>query len=79
MRPFWYAKPLKPKEVLNRASSKQPLDAFFSTNRFRKCLGYVDREGEERFAYEVSFLVRKKQLADIIDRCIRSHGTANNG
>ena len=38
-------------------------------------LGYVNREGEDSFAYEISFLVRKKQLADIIDRCIRIHGT----
>jgi DNA-directed RNA polymerase subunit beta' len=39
-------------------------------------LGFVDRTGQERFEYEVSFLVRKKQLADIIERCIRIHGTA---
>jgi DNA-directed RNA polymerase subunit beta' len=38
-------------------------------------LGYVTREGDDNFAYEISFLVRKKQLADIIDRCIRIHGT----
>ncbi len=38
-------------------------------------LGFVDRSvpGQE-FDLEVSFLVGKKQLGDIIDRCIRRHG-----
>ncbi len=40
-------------------------------------LGYVDRNDPEHFMdYEVSFKVGKKQLGDIIDRCIRIHGTA---
>ncbi|WMJ22305.1 DNA-directed RNA polymerase subunit beta' [Paludicola sp. MB14-C6] len=40
-------------------------------------LGYVDRSNNEnQFALEVDFLVKKKQLGDIIDRCIRVHGTA---
>lgn len=40
-------------------------------------LGYVDRtNSENQFALEVDFLVKKKQLGDIIDRCIRVHGTA---
>ncbi len=40
-------------------------------------LGYVDRSKPENlFELEVSFLVRKKELADIISRCIRVHGTA---
>ena len=40
-------------------------------------LGYVDRSVyENKFQLEITFLVRKKQLADIIDRCIRVHGTA---
>ncbi len=40
-------------------------------------LGYVDRSDEERqFDLEVSFLVGKKQLGQIIDRCIKQHGTA---
>jgi DNA-directed RNA polymerase subunit beta' len=40
-------------------------------------LGYVDRSVfENEFKLEIDFLVRKKQLADIIDRCIRIHGTA---
>ncbi len=39
-------------------------------------LGYVDRTNSDRqFDLEISFLVKKKQLGDIIDRCIRIHGT----
>ncbi len=39
-------------------------------------LGYVDRtNSEKQFDLEVSFLVGKKQLSQIIDRCIRIHGT----
>ena len=39
-------------------------------------LGYVDRTNPETmFDPEISFLVKKKQLGDIIDRCIRRHGT----
>ncbi len=40
-------------------------------------LGYVDRtDSEKQFDLEISFLVRKKELGKIIDRCIRVHGTA---
>ena len=40
-------------------------------------LGYVDRtDPEHMLDYEVSFKVGKKQLGDIIDRCINIHGTA---
>ena len=40
-------------------------------------LGYVDRsDSDKQFDLEVSFLVKKKQLGDIIERCIRVHGTA---
>ncbi len=39
-------------------------------------LGYVDRTSSERqFDLEISFLVKKGNLGDIIDRCIRIHGT----
>ena len=39
-------------------------------------LGYVDRtNSDKQFDLEVSFLVKKKQLGDIIDRCIQKHGT----
>ena len=39
-------------------------------------LGYVDRTNPETmFDPEIGFLVKKKQLGDIIDRCIRRHGT----
>ena len=39
-------------------------------------LGFVDRtDSEKQFDLEVSFLVRKKELGKIIDKCIRSCGT----
>ncbi len=39
-------------------------------------LGYVDRtNSEKQFDLEISFLVGKKQLSDIIERCIKIHGT----
>ncbi len=40
-------------------------------------LGYVDRsDPEAAFKLEIDFLVNKKQLGIIIDRCIHKHGTA---
>jgi DNA-directed RNA polymerase subunit beta' len=40
-------------------------------------LGYVDRTSSERqFDLEIDFLVKRKQLSEIIERCIRIHGTA---
>ena len=40
-------------------------------------LGFVDRSNPENlFKFEVDFLVGKKQLGKIIDRCIRAHGAA---
>ncbi|MCD7847777.1 MAG: DNA-directed RNA polymerase subunit beta' [Oscillospiraceae bacterium] len=39
-------------------------------------LGYVDRKDPETmFGLEVDFLVKKKQLGDIIDHCLKKHGT----
>ncbi len=43
-------------------------------------LGYVDRgDPEHAFDLEVDFLVGKKQLGKIIERCIKKHGTAETG
>jgi len=40
-------------------------------------LGYVDRtNSDKQFDLEIDFLVKKGQLSDIVDRCIRIHGTA---
>ena len=40
-------------------------------------LGFVDRSTPDGiFEYEVSFLVNKKKLGQIIERCIHTHGTA---
>ncbi|MEG2038631.1 MAG: DNA-directed RNA polymerase subunit beta', partial [Oscillospiraceae bacterium] len=39
-------------------------------------LGFVDRtDSDKQFNLEIDSLVRKKDLANIIDRCIRVHGT----
>ena len=39
-------------------------------------LGYVDRtNSDKQFDLEIAFLVGKKQLSNIIERCIRIHGT----
>lgn len=39
-------------------------------------LGYVDRtDSNKQFDLEIAFLVKKNQLSDIIERCIRIHGT----
>ena len=40
-------------------------------------LGFVDRtKSENEFNLEIDFLVKKKQIGQIVDRCIRVHGTA---
>lgn len=40
-------------------------------------LGFVDRtNSENEFELEVSFVVKKKQLGQIVDKCIRAHGIA---
>ncbi len=40
-------------------------------------LGFVDRNDPANdFKLEVEFVVKKKQLGQIIDRCIKNHGTA---
>ena len=40
-------------------------------------LGFVDRTNTENlFDLEISFLVKKKQLGQIVDKCIKAHGTA---
>ncbi len=42
-------------------------------------LGYVDRTDPDKILdLEISFLVRKKELGKIIDRCIRTHGTTKS-
>ena len=40
-------------------------------------LGYVDRtDPDHQLDYEIGFKVRKKELGQIIDRCLKIHGTA---
>ena len=39
-------------------------------------LGFVDRTDPENiFKYEIDFLVKKKQLSQIVEKCIKKHGT----
>ena len=39
-------------------------------------LGYIDRtNSDKQFDLEINFIVGKKQLSDIIERCIKIHGT----
>ena len=46
-------------------------------NNIPQDLGFVDRDNEdEMFNFEVDFIVKKKQLGDIIGRCINTHGTS---
>ncbi len=46
-------------------------------NNIPQDLGFVDREDPEKtFDFEIDFIVEKKQLGKIIDRCIRVHGTS---
>ncbi len=56
------------KTTLGRMIFNQPLP---------QDLGFVDRsKPENEFTLEVEFVVKKKQLGQIIDRCIKYHGTA---
>ena len=56
------------KTTLGRLIFNQPLP---------QDLGFVDRtDPENAFRLEVDFVVKKKQLGQIIDNCIKVHGTA---
>ena len=40
-------------------------------------LGYVDRtNSEKQFDLEIGFIIKKKEMSDLIQRCIQQHGTA---
>ena len=57
------------------SSSAPPWGASSSTSPSPQDLGYVDRsDPEHAFDHEISFQVGKKQLGDIIDRCIQKYG-----
>ena len=46
-------------------------------NNIPQDLGFVDRnDPEEMFNFEIDFIIKKKQLGDIIGRCINTHGTS---
>ncbi len=53
------------------------LGKIIFNNPIPQDLGFIDRsDPENAFRLEVEFLVTKKTLGKIIDRCIRIHGTA---
>ena len=64
---------------INGKSESRLVDAtvgrIIFNNNVPQNLGYVDRE-KDPFALEVDFIVEKKQLGKIIDRCIRVNGTS---
>ena len=46
-------------------------------NNVPQDLGFVDRTNpQDMLKYEIDFIVKKKQLGDIIGRCINEHGTS---
>ncbi|MCI8653542.1 MAG: DNA-directed RNA polymerase subunit beta' [Angelakisella sp.] len=62
--------------VLRSALVETTVGKMIFNNPVPQDLGFVDRTKEEnRFLYEVDFLVTKKTLGRIIDRCIKVHGT----
>ncbi|MDD6021672.1 MAG: DNA-directed RNA polymerase subunit beta' [Oscillospiraceae bacterium] len=53
------------------------LGKIIFNNPIPQDLGFIDRsDPENAFRLEVEFLVSKKMLGKIIDRCIRKHGTS---
>ena len=68
------------KEINGQVVSKMvktTLGRIIFNNPVPQDLGYVDRTNPENaFELEVNFLVKKKQLGQIIDKCIKVHGTA---
>ena len=53
------------------------LGRIIFNNPIPQDLGFVDRsDPENAFRLEIDFLVNKKNLGKIIDKCIRRHGTA---
>ena len=67
-------------EVIDGVEYKAIVDTsvgkIIFNNPIPQDLGFVDRtKPENMLKYEIDFLVGKKQLGIIIDKCIRSHGT----
>ncbi|MBQ9890972.1 MAG: DNA-directed RNA polymerase subunit beta' [Firmicutes bacterium] len=67
-------------KVLRKLSPDDPgklvestVGRFIFNEHIPQDLGYVDRE-KDPYGLEVDFLVKKKNLTDIIDRCFRRHG-----
>lgn len=67
--------------VFNGKEESQRIDTTIGRMIFNRPipqnLGYVDRSlPENKFKLEIDFLVGKKQLGDIIERCIQTQGVA---
>ena len=67
-------------KVLRKLSPDDPgklvestVGRFIFNEHIPQDLGYVDRE-KDPYGLEVDFLVKKKNLTNIIDRCFRRHG-----
>ena len=56
------------------------LGRFIFNNILPQDLGYVDRsDGDKILDLEIDFETTSKELKDIIDRCIKRHGTSKTG
>ena len=63
-------------QVITRIVSTTPGRIIFNEH-IPQDLGYVDRtDPDHQLDYEIGFKVGKKQLGQIIDRCLKIHGTA---
>ena len=70
---------LRVTEIVDGVEAKKVIMTTVGRIIFNKAipqdLGYVDRsDPEHAFDHEISFQVGKKQLGDIIDRCIKKYG-----
>ena len=51
------------------------MEVSFSTRSFHRIFGFVDREKEEnKLLLEIDFHVGKKQLKQILEKVINTHG-----
>ena len=62
---------------VNRGKNAVTLGRLIFNRQIPQDLGFVDRsKGDRDFELEIAFLVTKKELGQIVDRCIKHHGSA---
>ncbi len=62
---------------VNRGKNAVTLGRLIFNRQIPQDLGFVDRsKGDKDFDLEIAFLVTKKELGQIVDRCIKHHGSA---